>query len=159
MDVTGLTLALARIQITYNLDPYDIAKGILAGKQTKARMVPEDLAIVANDRIKNNAMIRTGTGPNFAIGLQWLEAAERLNTQFFWWSVVSCVEQILNIHLSMKLWVQHSKCRKIALKMQKIALKMQKIALKLQKMYSNAAKCIKVVGSEICKTRYPLIDH
>ena len=76
-DVRGMALGLARIQITYNLDPYDIAKGILAGKETKAKLAPEDLLFVATDRLNNSNVIFVNDGPNYAIALQWLEAAKK----------------------------------------------------------------------------------
>ena len=82
-DVYGSILALARIQIFYNLDPYDLARGIIAGKVTKARMSPVGMVVLARTLVGGKVKFSINSGPSYACALQWLEAAERWDLIFY----------------------------------------------------------------------------
>ena len=75
-DMEGVTQALARIQFAYRLDPVDMANGVISGVQTKARLSPIDMINIAMRRNSGMHPIRPGLGREFALAIEWAEAAK-----------------------------------------------------------------------------------
>ena len=75
-DMEGVTQALARIQFTYRLDPLDLATGLIHGVQTRARLSPVDMINIAMRRNSGQHPIRPGLGREFALAIEWAEAAK-----------------------------------------------------------------------------------
>merc|ERR1711892_828592 len=75
-DMEGVTQSLARIQFAYRLDPLDMASGVIAGVQTEARLSPIDMINIAMRRNSGMHPIRPGLGREFALAIEWAEAAK-----------------------------------------------------------------------------------
>ena len=74
-DIEGVTQAVARVMFTYNLDPLDMSRGLIHGHQTSARLSAADMFNIAYTRSTGHHPLRPGLGPEFALSIQWAEAA------------------------------------------------------------------------------------
>ena len=71
-DVEGVTQGVARIMFTYNLDPLDMARGLIHGQQTAARLSPTDMFNIAARRYSGQHPIRPGLSREFALAnIRW----------------------------------------------------------------------------------------
>ena len=75
-DMEGVTQAVARIQFVYRLNPVDLAKGLINGVQTKARLSSVDMINIAMRRNYGMTPIRPGIGREFALAIEWAEGAQ-----------------------------------------------------------------------------------
>lgn len=75
LDVQGAMVSLLRIQNVYMLPVIDIANGILSDKKTHARLTVDDLYEIGKDRLETIGLVRELPSPDFALAVEWLEAA------------------------------------------------------------------------------------
>jgi len=81
-DMEVARLSLARVQFVYRLDPVDLAAGVIGGRRTLARLTAEDCYAVGNERLTKQKWLPiepSHTSPEYATGIEWLEAALTLS--------------------------------------------------------------------------------
>ena len=74
-DLKGAIHGLLRIQYTYRLEAVDVAKGLLRGRQTLARLSPEDCLFLAEGRLQGDDPLRKDHTKEYALAIEWVEAA------------------------------------------------------------------------------------
>ena len=79
-DIEGVTQALSRVMFTYKLDPLDLANGKILGMVTSARLSPVDMFNIALRRNSGQNPLRPGLSREFAMSIEWAEAALTLVT-------------------------------------------------------------------------------
>lgn len=82
-DVDAAVLALVRIQFVYKLDPLDIAQGILMGTDSKAKLSRRQMMMIAYSRFSGEQSLRPHLGKEYALALEWAEAALDLQPDHF----------------------------------------------------------------------------
>ena len=74
-DFRGAIQGLLRVQYTYQLEIVDLAKGTIKKRITHARLFVEDCFFLAKERIDGqNPLLKSG-GIDYAIAIEWAEAA------------------------------------------------------------------------------------
>ena len=76
-DMEEAKLNLARLQYVYQLDPLNLARGIIGDRKTRARLLPDDLHSIGKNRIIGGYKFTSQEQPfmEMAIAIEWLEAA------------------------------------------------------------------------------------
>ena len=78
-DFQGTIQSIARIQFTYQLDPVDMAEGIIQGVYTEGRLSVRQMMMIAESRIGGLYPLRTVTGTllpkEYALAIEWAEGA------------------------------------------------------------------------------------
>ena len=74
-DFKGVIQGLLRVQFTYQLSIVDMAKGLIGSRQTNAFLSPEDCLFLAKERIDGNNPLLKGGGIDYAVAIEWAEAA------------------------------------------------------------------------------------
>lgn len=75
LELAAVGKALARIQYAYRLDPIDLAWGYIRGIQTQARLSLDQMLDIGSGRYSGLHPLRTGLGREFALAVEWAEAA------------------------------------------------------------------------------------
>jgi len=74
-DFDGAAMALARIQFTYRIPVSDLAKGIINGVETEARLTADELFEIAEQRVSGRVISKHGHPKDYAIAFEFAEAA------------------------------------------------------------------------------------
>lgn len=80
-DFKGVIQGLLRVQFTYQLRIVDMAKGLIGNRQTNAYLSPEDCLFLAQERIDGNNPLLKGGGIDYAVAIEWAEAALALTSK------------------------------------------------------------------------------
>lgn len=74
-DLVGIIISLCRIKITWDLNPFEFTKGHMVTLQSHAKLTVDELQIIAEDRIEGKDGLKSNNGPEWAIAIEFLEAA------------------------------------------------------------------------------------
>lgn len=102
IDFKGAIHGLLRVQFTYHLPTIDIADGKLRDRQTLARLSVDDCLFLAKDRLNGKNPLLTTGGIDFAVAIEWAEAAlelekrELVNTGKEDLSMLTKISEVLN---------------------------------------------------------------
>lgn len=77
LDVAGSVFSLVTIQYTYKIPITDLAKGKLGKRDTKATLTIDDIEDIVHNRMKDHTSLTHLPGKDYAIAIEWLEAAVR----------------------------------------------------------------------------------
>ena len=78
VDFNGASLGLVRAQYTYQLPILDLAQGRIKSKFTFARLSHDDCYSIAKDRFQGTNPILPSGGKDYAMAIEWSEAARDL---------------------------------------------------------------------------------
>ena len=82
LDVAGSVFSLFTIQYTYTLPVVDLARGNLGKRKTFARLTIEDIERIVELRLEDETTITHFPGRDFALAIEWVEAAIRFLFRF-----------------------------------------------------------------------------
>ena len=86
-DLLGATFSLWILPLTYRFHPIELVDGKLKARQTNARLLFEDVLHVADECYSSETSVFLDTRrtyfqdaksdkPNYAVAIEWMEAAE-----------------------------------------------------------------------------------
>lgn len=86
-DLLGAVFSLWILPLIYRFHPIEIVDGKLGERRTNSRIMFEDILLIADECLSSKSSIFldtkrsyfqdfTNDGPNYAVAIEWLEAAE-----------------------------------------------------------------------------------